>query len=389
MPARKRYRLLLSAVVLLALLSVLILSLPVYRFDLTVHTKRSGNTFVGDERYVAARAEVDALAADYAARGIHTEITEEIIERVNSKGETTSLIVFRVNRETDCSGWDFIRSGFPSGKVLLLFLALEGLALLLALGAGLDAPERKAQDLRRVRFRQAAAWLLLACILLSVFFVLYTNVIMYRRIGLYASGVAESPGDAVLAAADNLICQGAGGEDTVTLLKDTASRTAWTWWLQIPVLLGMIALLVYMACGEIRRIFLRGALYAFVIAMCVFILYPFVIMFTSAFRTDADASDIYYLHIFPVDWHWENFSRPGPHAFPRPQGVPGIRDHKPDVLTRGAAGRYFPAPDRPEPERYPSRPHLYQRRLQPGLRDLAAARNLYLDLAGDGTGRLH
>ena len=272
MPARKRYRLLLSAVVLLALLSVLILSLPVYRFDLTVHTKRSGNTFVGDERYVAARAEVDALAADYAARGIHTEITEEIIERVNSKGETTSLIVFRVNRETDCSGWDFIRSGFPSGKVLLLFLALEGLALLLALGAGLDAPERKAQDLRRVRFRQAAAWLLLACILLS------------------------------------LICQGAGGEDTVTLLKDTASRTAWTWWLQIPVLLGMIALLVYMACGEIRRIFLRGALYAFVIAMCVFILYPFVIMFTSAFRTDADASDIYYLHIFPVDWHWENFS---------------------------------------------------------------------------------
>ena len=70
----------------------------------------------------------------------------------------------------------------------------------------------------------------------------------------------------------------------------------------------MIALLVYMACGEIRRIFLRGALYAFVIAMCVFILYPFVIMFTSAFRTDADASDIYYLHIFPVDWHWENFS---------------------------------------------------------------------------------
>ena len=36
MPARKRYRLLLSAVILLAALSVLILSLPVYRFDLTV-----------------------------------------------------------------------------------------------------------------------------------------------------------------------------------------------------------------------------------------------------------------------------------------------------------------------------------------------------------------
>ena len=308
MADRKRNGLLLSAVILLAVLSVIILSLPVYRFDLTVHTKRSGNTFVGDERYVAARAEVDALAEEYAARGIHTEITEEIIERVNSKGETTSLIVFRVNRETDCSGWDFIRSGFPSGKVLVWFLALEGLALLLACGAGLAPRDPKAPDSRREKFRRAAAWLLLLGILLSVFFVLYTNVVINRRIGLYAAGVAESPGDAVITAADNLICQGAGGEDTVTLLKDTASRTAWTWWLQIPVLLGMIALLVYMACGEVRRIFLRGALYAFVIAMCVFILYPFVIMFTSAFRTDADASDIYYLHIFPVDWHWENFS---------------------------------------------------------------------------------
>ena len=128
MTFRKSNAICLSAVILLALLSVLLFSLPVYRFDANVYTKRSGNTFVGDERYLAARREVDAQMADYAARGIHTEITEEIIERVNSKGETTSLIVFRVNRETDCSGWDFIRSGFPSGKVLLLFLALPALA---------------------------------------------------------------------------------------------------------------------------------------------------------------------------------------------------------------------------------------------------------------------
>ena len=44
MADRKHNGLLLSAVILLAALSVLILSLPVYRFDLTVHTKRSGNT---------------------------------------------------------------------------------------------------------------------------------------------------------------------------------------------------------------------------------------------------------------------------------------------------------------------------------------------------------
>ena len=308
MTVRKRNGLLLSAVILLALLSVLILSLPVYRFDANVYTKRSGNTFVGDDRYQAARAEVDAQAADYASRGIETEVTEEIIERVNSKGETTSLIIFRVNKEIGCSGWDFIRSGFPSGKILIWFLAAEGLALLLACGAGLADSSRKDMEVRRRRFRQAAALLLILCILLSVLFVLYTNVIINRRIGLYATGVTQSPGDAVLSSADTLIYQGAGGKDTAALLKDTASHCSVVWWLQIPVLLGMIALLIYLACGEVRRIFLRGCLYLFVIVMCVVILYPFVIMFTSAFRTDADANDIYYQHIFPVDWHWENFS---------------------------------------------------------------------------------
>ena len=59
---------------------------------------------------------------------------------------------------------------------------------------------------------------------------------------------------------------------------------------------------------KVRKVFVRGCLYLFVIIMCIVILYPFVIMFTSAFRTDADANDVSYLHLFPVDWRWENFS---------------------------------------------------------------------------------
>ena len=79
MSARRTNLLCLIGAALTVLLSVLILTLPVYRFDANVFTKRSGNTFVGDERYIKAREEVDALAEDYASRGIHTEITEEII----------------------------------------------------------------------------------------------------------------------------------------------------------------------------------------------------------------------------------------------------------------------------------------------------------------------
>ena len=308
MTVRKGNILCLSAVILLVLLSFFLFSLPVYRFDANVFTKRSGNTFVGDERYQAARQEVDALMDDYAGRGIHTNVSEEIIERVNSKGETTSLIIFRVNREIGCTGWDFIRSGFPSGTILIWILVLEALALLTACCAGISDTGRKNPDVIRKRIRHAAAWLSLLCIGLSVLFVLYTNVIIYRHIGLYAAGIADNPGDRVLASADTLIYQGAGGQDTAALLKDTTSSCTVTWWLQIPVLLVLTGFLVKLSGSEVRKVFARGCLYLFVIMMCIVILYPFVIMFTSAFRTDADANDVNYLHLFPVNWQWENFS---------------------------------------------------------------------------------
>ena len=298
----------LCAVIALAILSVLILTLPVYKFDVTVYTKRSGNTFVGDDRYLAARADVEAQVAGYSSRGIHTDITEEIIERVNSKGETTSLIIFRVNREIGCNGWDFIRSGFPSGRILVWILSFEGLALVLACVSGLKFSGKKSTNVKHRYFRRGSAFLILICALLAILFVLYTNVVINRWIGLYAAGVAESPGEAVLTSADMLIYQGAGGEETAALLKDTATSSSFTWWMQLPVFLCMIAALCVLAGDDVRKIFLRGFLYLFVIVMCTVILYPFVIMFTSAFRTDADANDVNYLHLFPVDWHWENLS---------------------------------------------------------------------------------
>ena len=116
MAPRKANRRALLAALLCAVLSVAVLSLPIYQFEANVYTKRSGNTFRGDERSQAARQEVDALAEDYRARGIETEVSEEVIERVNSKGEKTSLIVFRVNKSVRCSGWDFLAAGFPSGS---------------------------------------------------------------------------------------------------------------------------------------------------------------------------------------------------------------------------------------------------------------------------------
>ena len=308
-PRQVNLRALLAGLLCIALSAVLI-SLPVYHFEANVYTKRSGNTFVGDERYQAARQEVDALVADYSARGIETDVTEVVIERVNSKGDTTSLIVFRVNKEIRCTGWDFLAAGFPSGGVLILMLALEAAALLLGGLGFLMAPNELWRNLKGVpRFlRSLAIVLALAAAAAAVLFILYTNVIINRQISLFAAGVAPSPGDRILSAADTLIYQGAGGADTAQLLKSTTSNVIPLWWLQLPVLLGLSLCLVKVRSGQIAKGLQRGLLYFSVIVMCVLILYPFVVMFTSAFRTDADANDVNFQHMFPVQWMWGNLS---------------------------------------------------------------------------------
>ena len=310
MMVRRRNLSALAAALLLIVVSAALLFLPVYHFEANVYTKRSGNTFVGDERYQAARAEIDAMVADYTARGIETEVTEEITERVNSKGDTTSLIVFKVNKTVRCSGWDFLKTGFPSSVLLKIMLGLEALGLLLALAGCVGSLDVLWRDLKGfARFlRTTGAALALAAMLLSVIFVLYTNVIINRQISLYAAGVAPSPGERVLAAADALIYQGAGGEDTATLLKSTSSSVIWTWWLQLPVLLGLTLCLTLVRAGRIDKALQRGLLYAFVVVVCVVTLYPFVIMFTSAFRTDAEATDINFQYMFPVNWMWGNLN---------------------------------------------------------------------------------
>ena len=113
----------LAACALALILCVVLLSLPLYDFSATVFTKKSGNTFVGDEKYLAARAEVEAAAAERAAAtGSAPEIVENVTERTNSKGEKTSMVAFEVRETMRRTGWDFIRSGLTSGRVLLIVL---------------------------------------------------------------------------------------------------------------------------------------------------------------------------------------------------------------------------------------------------------------------------
>ena len=112
------------------LLTAVLMSLPLYSFDVGVYTKKSPNTFVGDEKYQTVRAEVEAVAEDYRAQGMHVEIQENVLERVNSKGKTTSLITFTVSQTYSRNIFSFIGKGFVSSGFALALTALTVLALL-------------------------------------------------------------------------------------------------------------------------------------------------------------------------------------------------------------------------------------------------------------------
>ena len=105
MERQNKSRLLVCLSCVLITLSVLLL--PLAFFETNIFVKRSANTFVGDEKYVEARAEVEAIAAQYEGASIEESVTE----RVNSKGVATSMVTFTVKEKIKRNGLDFLLGG--------------------------------------------------------------------------------------------------------------------------------------------------------------------------------------------------------------------------------------------------------------------------------------
>ena len=126
----------LIAALLAAALCLVAVSLPIWEFSVTVFARKSGNTFVGDEKYQAVKAEVEAEAVRYSEEtGAVTQLFENVTERTNSKGEKTSMVAFEVRQAMRRTGWDFVRSPLASGRILLaLILCLLAAAVLLGAG---------------------------------------------------------------------------------------------------------------------------------------------------------------------------------------------------------------------------------------------------------------
>ena len=298
-------------VMLAALVAMAILfTLPAYDFNSCVYTKKSAKTFVGDEKYMAALEEVNAVAEDYRAEGLEVSISESVTERTNSKGEVSSLVVFKINRQFSINTWSFLGSGLKSAYLLIGILLASVLSLICAFAGTRASMSAECKFLTRgdQRLRTCSGWFAVIALLLIPVFVMMNTYTFSRLVKLYCDGLMEEGKDGLFALLDDFLFGGAGGENIESLLGDLTYKNTVFYWLAAPCMAVMLISAVKIRFGEIKKTFLRGALYVFVIIVCVITLYPYYVMLVTGFRSRAESNDINFLHMFPTEWLWSNFT---------------------------------------------------------------------------------
>ena len=288
--------------VLAAVLTAVFCSLPFLQFSSQLYVKRSPNTFTGDEKYTAARAEVEEQLETFRGQGIDGVIDEQVIERVNSKNEKTSMIIFTINATNRRSGWDVLTAGLPASRILIIALALGVLAWVFTL---LSLPEATGGNTRNA-FGIAS----FACALASFFLIpvvsLQLNLNLSRAVDLYLAGEEVKGIESLLPALDRFLFGGEAGDKLDTMLSAlTYSILPALFLLLIPAFMTICAS-VTGSRKPLKKTLLRVALYVSVILFSLFILYPFFVMFITAFRSNAETTDMHFLHILPTEWRFSN-----------------------------------------------------------------------------------
>ena len=288
--SRKRGAILVFAALVL---TVLLLSLPLFEATSTVYTKKSANTFVGDEKYQTVKAEVEAALADYKEFG-DVKLDEAVTLRDKSDGTQSSMVTFTASTKGHFSGWKLMLSGLPAGRLLLFMLMFSCLA-----GALAFVPNRVAQGL--------AVGLAIVALLLPPVFSMNITRFFAREIGTVLSGARQADISSQLTLADGLLYGGQAGDKIQSLLSGMDFRCTLYLWLLLPAAFLLLCGTLRLQNALLGHALGRGLLYAFVIALSLLILYPYYVMFITALRSPAETNDMYFLHILPVEWKWGNF----------------------------------------------------------------------------------
>ena len=307
---RKKNRFAFILLLLGLALTLVLMSLPLYSFNADVYTKKSSNTFVGDEKYYAALAEAEAAAEEYRAQGLNVEVNESVLERVNSKGVTTSLVTFTVSERCSKNFYAFLGKGFPSSVTLVCILSLMGLSVILTvagLAGSADVLHRYLDGRTKLIRNLVIAALIIALLLIPVF-ILMNNYAFNRELSLYNSDLITEGKDAFFARMDSFLFDGQMGDKIGGMLSGLDIHFSSLTWLMLPALFISLIGAIMLRKGEIKSSLARGCLYIFIVIVCLVTLYPYYVMLITAFRTNAESLDMYFLHMFPTEWVWSNLT---------------------------------------------------------------------------------
>ena len=309
MERQNKSRLMVCLSCLLITLSVLLL--PLAFFETSIFVKRSANTFVGDEKYVEARAEAEAVAAQYEG----ATIEESVTERVNSKGVTTSMVTFTVKETVRRNGLDFLlghigRSEGTAGigptnvmRLLALCLAASVALAFCASHKTLALPREQLPEKAKKLYLASGVFALIALFCVPAF-ARAVNYTFSRQVDLLVGGHIQN--DALLAQLNAFLYGGSAGDNLLDMLGGLTVRTNWVLWIAFASIFLLLCAITYLRCGELKKTLARGGLYLFVVALCIFILYPFYVMLITGFRSNAETTDMYFLHMLPTKWVWSN-----------------------------------------------------------------------------------
>ena len=293
-----RKRIILLLVITALVLTVGCCSLPFVQYSSQLYIKRSPNTFVGDEKYETVRGEVEQQLEAFRSQGVDGVINEQVIERVNSKNEKTSMVIFTIDAAKNRSGWDLLKAGLPASRMLMAVLVLSAAAWVLAV-----LPRKSGGS---VAGKTGIALSLAAFFLIPVICLLI-NLNLSRSVDLYLAG-ETGQAEALLPALDRFLFDGTAGDQLETMVSALSYSICPAPLLLLIPAFAAVCAAILAAGKELKKTLLRILLYFSVIAFSLFILYPFFVMFITAFRSNAETTDMYFLHILPVRWVFSNLT---------------------------------------------------------------------------------
>ena len=290
------------------ILTLVLCSLPLYTFEARVYTKKSSNTFKWDEKYQAALKEVEEAAAEYKEQGFLVDIQEEETLRTNSKGETTSLISFSLSSTFTKNIFSLLGKSVPGGYVADVLIG--GLVLcLIGTLIGLIGTRGGGTDNKTGRLFLSGASVCSLISLLCVPVLVLTNTYTFsRKLSLYAQDLITDGKEEFYASLDGFLFDGTMGDSIETAVKQLGFSVSGRIWLLLPCIFLILIACLMLRYGEIKRVLTRGFLYAFAIVLSVIVLYPYYVMLITAFRSNAETTDMYFLHLLPTKWEWGNLT---------------------------------------------------------------------------------